>query len=325
MIGRFFYYLCLLLSPILTLPSSVPARAQGQPPIRIIYPFPAGGAGDSMIRILAERIQTDLGRSVLVDNRSGGAGRIGVQAAKNATPDGSTLLFTVIAPMSIYQLVYPDLGYDPIADFVPITQIGTYEFVAAVGPKAPVTSLKEFVTWAKANPNDANYGVPAAGTLPHFLGAQFARTAGLDMRAVIYRGGAPAVTDLIGGQYPILFIGTTDVLEAHKAGRIRILATSDHQRSPFLPDVPTFQEAGFDLHGNGWYGLFAPRSTPNDFVEQVNKSVVAAVKSPEIRERLLTLGLNPTGTSPSEFGEIQKADVEVWRPAVKASGFKPEQ
>jgi tripartite-type tricarboxylate transporter receptor subunit TctC len=314
-----------LVSVALTFLVVIPALPQNQPPIRIVYPFPAGGAGDAIIRLLAERIRSGLNRSVLVDNRSGGAGRIGVQAVKNALPDGSTLLFTVIAPMSIYQLVYAELGYDPVADFAPITQVGTYEFVAAVGPKTPVTSLNDFVAWAKVNPKDANYGVPAAGTLPHFLGVMFARASDLDMRAIVYRGGAPAITDLIGGQYPILFIGTTDVLEAYKADRIRILATSDRQRSPFLPDVPTFQESGYNLHGNGWYGLYAPAGTPSEFIDRVNQIVVAAIKTPEIRERLIVLGLTPTGTSAADLGAIQKADTELWRPAVRASGFTPEQ
>ena len=305
--------------------AGAPARAQGDLPIRIIYPFPAGSAGDSIIRLLADRMQADLKRTVIVDDRPGGAGRIGVQAVKNATPDGTTLLFTVIAPMAIYPLMYNPLNYDPAADFTPISQVGTYEFVAAVGPKAPVTTLKDFVAWAKANPNDANYGIPGTGTLPHFLGALFARTAGLDMRAVAYRGGAPAVTDLMGGQYPILFIGTTDVLEAHKSGRIRVLATSDVARSPFLPEVPTFKEAGYDLRGNGWYALYAPAKTPADFIARVNTSVVTAIKSPEIREKLLGLGLSPTGTSGPELASIQKADMELWAPAVKASGFTPEQ
>jgi len=319
------HFLASMALGLTALASVGPACAQGEQPIRIIYPFPAGGAGDSIIRLLAERMQAALNRSVIIDNRSGGGGRIGVQAVKTATPDGSTLLFTVIAPMSIYQLVYTDLGYDPVADFAPITQVGTYEFVAAVGPKAPVTSLKDFVAWAKSNPKDANYAVPAAGTLPHFLGAMFGRVADLDFRAVTYRGGAPAVTDLMGGQVPILFIGTTDVMEAHKAGRIRILATSDAQRSPLLPDVPTFKEAGFDLHGNGWYGLYAPARTPPDFIERINKIVVSAIKTPEMRDRLLALGLAPTGTSAAELGAIQKADTDLWRPAVKASGFTPEQ
>jgi tripartite-type tricarboxylate transporter receptor subunit TctC len=323
--NRRFWACVALVSAALTFLAFIPALSQNQSPIRIIYPFPTGGAGDAIIRLLAERIQSGLNRSVLVDNRSGGAGRIGVQAVKNAAPDGSTLLFTVIAPMSIYQLVYTELGYDPVADFAPITQVGTYEFVAAVGPKAPVKSLKDFVAWAKANPKDANYGIPAAGTLPHFLGVMFARASDLDMRAIVYRGGAPAITDLIGGQYPILFIGTTDVLEAHKADRIRILATSDRQRSPFLPDVPTFQESGYNLRGNGWYGLYAPAGTPSEFIDRVSQIVVAAIKTPEIRERLIALGLTPTGTSAADLGNIQKADTELWRPAVRASGFTPEQ
>jgi tripartite-type tricarboxylate transporter receptor subunit TctC len=300
-----------------------PAHAQTEA-IRIVYPFPAGGAGDSIARLLGDRLQTALNRTVIIDNRAGGAGRVGVQAVRNAAPDGTTLLFTVIAPMAIYPLMYSPLGYDPAADFAPISQVGKYEFVAAVGPKASVASLAELVAWAKANPKDANYGIPATGTLPHFLGAMFARTAGLDMQPIAYRGGAPALTDLIGGQYPVLFIGTTDVLEAHKAGRIRILASSDAERSPFLPEVPTFREAGFDLQGNGWYGLYAPAGTPPAFIERVNAIVVAAIRAPEVAERLRALGLAPTGTSPSELGAIQKADTALWAPAVKASGFKPE-
>lgn len=302
-----------------------PGHAQSQQPIRIVYPFPAGGAGDAIIRLLGERIQVALNRSVIIDNRPGGGGRIGVQAVKSATPDGTTLLFTVIAPMAIYPLMYNPLGYDSAVDFAPITQVGTYEFVAAVGPKAPVATLKEFVDWAKANPNDANYGIPGAGTLPHFLGALFARTANLDMRAITYRGGAPALTDLIGGQYPILFIGTTDVLEAHKANRIRILASSDAKRSLFLPEVPTFKEAGYEIQGNGWYGLYAPANTPAEFIERINKIVVEAIKTPEVRERLVALGLAPTGTTPAELARIQKVDTDFWAPAVSASGFKPEQ
>ena len=313
-----------LVTIMLGLVFASPGKAQLQQPIRIVYPFPAGSAGDVMIRLLGERIRIELDRPVIVENRIGGAGRIGVQSVKSATPDGSTLLFTVIAPMAILPLLYPQLGYDPIADFAPITQVGTYEFVAAVGPKAPVTSLKEFVTWAKANPKDASYGVPAAGTLPHFLGAMFAQATDLDMQAITYRGGAPAITDLLGGQYPLLFIGTTEVLEPHNAGRIRILATSDRQRTALLPDVPTFRESGFNITGNGWYGLYAPAGTPEAFISRINKIVVTAIKDQAIRDRLLAFGLTPTGTTAAEFGEIQKADMELWRPAVKASGFKPE-
>ena len=177
----------------------------------------------------------------------------------------------------------------------------------------------------KANPAQGSYGTPAAGTLPHFFAVTFARAAGLDLRHVGYRGSAAALTDLVGGQIPIVVTTTSDLLEQHKAGRIRVLATSDRQRSPFLPDLPTFKEAGYDIEGTGWYGVFVPAKTPADIVERFNKAIVAAVQTPAVKERLLAFGLQPTGTSAAELGRIQKADSELWAPAVKASGFTPEQ
>jgi len=255
----------------------------------------------------------------------GAQGRIGVQAVKAAAPDGKTLLLIPVAPMSVYQHVYKSLAYDPIGDFQPVAQVATFDFGLAVGPQVPAKTLKELVDWVKANPAQGSYGTPAAGTLPHFFAVSFARTAGLDLRHVGYRGSAGALTDLVAGQVPIVVTTTSDLLEQHKAQRIRVLATSDTQRSPFLPDVPTFREAGYDIQGRGWYGVFVPAKTPADAVERLNKAIVAAVQTPAVKERLLAFGLLPTGTSAAELGRIQKADSELWAPAVKASGFTPEQ
>ena len=195
---------------------------------------------------------------MIVENRTGAAGRIGVQAVKAAAPDGNTVLLTPIAPMSVFQSVYKNLGYDPIADFKPITQIATFDLGVAVGPGSDAKSLKDLVAWLKANPAQANYGMPAAGSLPHFFGVLFGRAAGVDLKSITYRGSAAALTDLVGGQVPVVFTTTTDLLPLHRAGRIRILATSGAQRSPFLPEVPTFKESGYDIQGAGWYGMFAP-------------------------------------------------------------------
>jgi tripartite-type tricarboxylate transporter receptor subunit TctC len=303
-----------------------PAHAQvGEQPIRIIFPFAAGGSGDGLARLIADKMRAGLNRPVLVESRTGASGRLGVQAVKAAAPDGNTLLITPIAPMAIYQHVYPSLDYDPIADFAPLAQVATFDFGVAVGPHIAAKSLQELVAWAKANPTQANYGIPAAGSLPHFLGVMFGRTAGLDLRAVPYRGSAAALTDLIGGQIAMVFTTTSDLAEMHKAGRIRMLATSDAQRSPFVPELPTFREAGYDLQATGWYGMFAPARTPADVVERLNSVIVAAVRSPDVRERMLAFGLQPTGTSAQDFAEIQKADSARWAPHVKASGFKPQQ
>jgi tripartite-type tricarboxylate transporter receptor subunit TctC len=292
---------------------------------RVIFPFAAGGSGDALARLLAEHMRSALNQPVIVENRTGAQGRLGVMAVKTAEPDGKTVLLTPVAPMSVYQHVYKALLYDPIADFQPISQVATFDFSIAVGPQVPATSLKELVAWVKANPDKGNYGTPGAGTLPHFFAVSFARTAGLDLRHVSYRGSAPTLTDLVGGQISMVVTTTSDVLEQHKAGRIRVLATSGAARSPFLPEVPTFKEAGYDIVGTGWYGVFAPARTPPDVVARLNAAVVEAVKQPQVRERLLGFGLVPTGTSAAELARIQKADSELWAPAVHASGFTPEQ
>lgn len=297
----------------------------GAEPTRIIFPFAAGGSGDALARLIAEHLRGALDQPVIVENRAGAQGRIGVQAVKAAAPDGKTMLLTPVAPMSIYGHVYKSLGYDPVADFQPISQVATFDFSIAVGPQVPAQSLRELVDWFKADPSRGSYATPAAGTLPHFFAVQFARAAGLDLRHVGYRGSAAALTDLVAGQIPVLVTTTSDLLEQHKAGRIRVLATSDAGRSPFLPELPTFKEAGYDIQGTGWYGLFAPARTPPDIVARLNGAVVAALRTPLVKDRLLAVGLQPTGTSAAELARIQQADSALWEPAVRASGFTPEQ
>jgi tripartite-type tricarboxylate transporter receptor subunit TctC len=313
-----------------------PLHAQiGAQPIRIIFPFAAGGSGDAASRIIAERMNTTLGRPVIVENRTGADGRIGVRAVKEAAPDGNTLLLTPIAPISIYQYVYARLDYDPIADFAPISEVGTFDFGIAVGPQADaktsdaktsdVRTLKDLVAWAKAHPADANFAIPAAGTLPHFLGIMLGRAAGIDLRPVPYRGSAAGLTDLIAGHIPIEVTTTSDLVQMAKDGRIRVLATSGKERSPFLPDVPTLHEAGFDLAAAGWYGMFAPAKTPADLIERYNKAIVDAVRSPEFKDRMLAFGLQPAETSAAAFARIVQDDSALWVPAIKASGFKAEE
>ena len=315
-----------LLALLVAAALSLPARAQiAGEPIRIVFPFAAGGSGDALARLIAEHLRISLNQPVIVENRTGAQGRIGVQAVKAAAPDGKTLLLTPVAPMSVYAHVYKGLGYDPVRDFHPISQVATFDFAVAVGPQVPAKSLKALVDWVRDNTSQGSYGTPAAGTLPHFFAVQFARTAGLDLRHVGYRGSAAALTDLVGGQIPIVVTTTSDVLEQHKGGGIRVLATSDKGRSPFLPDVPTFREAGYDIEGAGWYGMYAPAAASIEVVERLSTAIAAAVRTPAIKDRLLSFGLVPTGTSSAELAKIQQADSELWAPAVKASGFTPEQ
>ena len=302
------------------------ATAQvGEQPIRIIFPFAPGGSGDALARVIADRMRAALNRPVIVENRTGAAGRLGVQAVKNAAPDGMTLLLTPIAPMAIFQHVYSSLEYDPFGDFEPLSQLGTFDFGVAVGAQVPARTVGELMNWARSNPGNANYGIPAAGSLPHFLGVLLGRAAGLDLRQVVYRGSAAALADLVAGHIPIMITTTSDLVQMHKAERIRIVATSDRKRSPFFPDVPTLREAGYDLEATGWYGMFAPAKTPAELIARYSKLIVAAIDTPEMQSKLQDLGLHPTGTTPAAFAAIQRRDSQFWAPAIKASGFTPEQ
>lgn len=324
--SRLTFWLACAAAVFWTVSAAPAAQAQvGEQPVRIVFPFAAGGSGDALARHIAEHLRTALDQPVIVENRTGAQGRLGVQAVKTSPPDGKTLLLTPVAPMSVYQHVYKALLYDPVADFEPISQVATFDFALAVGPQVPAKSLKELVEWVKANPTQGNYGTPAAGTLPHFFAVSFAKAAGLDLRHVGYRGSAAALTDLMGGQITMVVTTTSDLLEQHKSGRVRVLATSSKVRSPFLPDIPTFAEAGFDIEGSGWYGVYAPAKTPADLVAKLSKAVAEAVQSPPVKEKLLAFGLVPTGTSADALRKIQAADSELWAPAVKASGFSPEQ
>jgi tripartite-type tricarboxylate transporter receptor subunit TctC len=308
------------LAAMLMLASALSANAQSGT-IRIIFPFAPGGSGDATARILGDRLQASLGQTVLVENRTGGGGRIGVNAVKNAAPDGTTLLFTPFAAVTIYPYSYRTLDYDPFTDLAPITQVCTYDFGIAVGADSPVKTPKDLVAWLKANPSKAQYGSPGGGSLPHFFGLLVGRAAGVEMTHIAYKGTAPSIADVLGGQIPMVTSTTSEFVELHRAGKIRVIATSDVERMEQLKDVPTFKESGIDIVGTGWYGMFAPARTPPDIIERINKAVVSALKLPEVRDRLIGFGLTPTGTTPAQLAAIQKADAEKWAPVVKASGF----
>jgi tripartite-type tricarboxylate transporter receptor subunit TctC len=303
-----------------------PAQAQiGEQPIRVIFPFSAGASGDALSRLIAEKMRIALKRPVIVEDRTGAAGRIGTELVATAAPDGNTLLIVPIAPISIYPLVYKNLKYNPLTQLTPVAQLGTFEFGLAVAENLPVKTVKELVAWAKANPTKANYGIPAAGSLPHFLGAMFGQATGTDLRAVSYRGSAAALADVVAGHLPMIFTTISDIVPMAKAGRVRVLATSGKERSEYLPDVPTFTQAGYKLVASGWYGMFAPAKTPPEIIARYNKIVVDAIHSPEIKAKLNSFGLHPTGTSAAELGAIVKDDMAAWAPAVKASGFTPQK
>ncbi len=304
--------------------ASLPAAAQfGARPVRIVFPFAAGGSGDAVARLIAERIAAATGQPAFVENRTGGAGMIGVQAVRSSPADGATLLLTPFTLMVIYPHIYPELKYNPQTDFTPISQICSFEFAITVAGNAPVGSIADMVEWIRKNPKNGSYGTPGAGTLPHFFGIAFARAAGIEYRHVAYRGASGAVADLVAGQLPTAVLPTADVLEHHKQGAVRILATLDAKRSPFAPGVPTLKESGYDLSGNGWFALYAPAGTPPTVVNRINAIVREYAKSTSFGEKLLALGLQATGTSSAELASLQHFEAQTWEPVIKTSGFKP--
>jgi tripartite-type tricarboxylate transporter receptor subunit TctC len=262
-----------------------------------------------------------------VENKTGAAGRIAIDTVKNGPADGSSLLLTPYSMMAIYPHIYKALSYDPVKDFAPVCMASSMSHGLAVGPMVPATvkTLKEFVAWAKANPDKANYGSPAAGSTPHFLGALLSLDTGVPMQHVAYRGSVPGVTDVIGGQLAAMLTPHGDFLANHRAGKIRILATSGKKRSPFVPEVATFAEQGFpDLTVEEWFGFFAPAKTPANVVSAANAAINAAIKDKALIESWATQGLVPLGGSTDDMAKDLQRQLAFWGPIVKRIGFTAE-
>ncbi len=290
-------------------------------PVKIVFPFAAGGGGDALSRLVAERLAPALNRSVIVENRTGADGRIGIQSVKAAAPDGDTLLLTTGPTMWLMALVHKAPGYDPFKDFEPVSHLAAFEFCIAVANTTGLTSVKALADWARANPDKATYGLPGVGTIPHFTGVAFSMLIGVDMRRLPYRGGALAMNDLVAGQIPISIGTVADALQQHRAGTIRILATTSKTRSPFLPDVPTMIESGYNLEGEAWYGLWAPAGTPAATVSRISAAVAEALKDDSVRKRLEGLGLIPSGSTPAHLTEIMRNNTARWSGIVTESGY----
>ena len=300
------------------------AQSMGKQPARIVLAF-EGGAARPIAQKLAERTSMLLGRTVFVEEKPGASGRIAALALKKAAPDGTTLSMLPIAVPVFAPIMFKDFRFDPVNDFAPVTQIATYTLAFAVPYDHPARSIPEFVAWVKAHPAQAFYGTPAAGSLAHFLGVLVVKATGVPMDHVAYKGSGPMSLDLVGGTIPAGISVVADLIELHRAGKMRILATSGARRLVQLPDVPTFIEQGYPaIEASGWVGIFAPAKTPKAVVDQWSAAMVTAVHSPEMRDMLASLGVEPTGTTPAEFAAIVAADIARWAPIVAASGFRAE-
>lgn len=291
---------------------------------RIVVGFPPGGAADGLARLLAERLRGTMAPNVIVDNRVGAAARLAVDHVRAATPDGSVMLLVPDGIMFLYPHVYKSLNYEPSRDFIPVTRLVNMALVMFVGPAVPasVKSVADYLAWAKADPKRQVYGTPAAGAVPHFMGAMLARATGLDLQPVHYKGGAPAMQDLMGGQVPVVFGSVSDGFAMVQAGRARALAVSGSQRTASMPDVPTFQEIGYrDVVVEVGLGTYVPAKTPADVIAKINAASLAALKTPEIQRAARDWGFDITGEGPAEFAARLTRERARWADIVKATGF----
>ena len=305
---------------------SWPVCAQTIEQPKFLYGFPAGSAGDIVCRRVAERTAGTAyaKHAAVVENKPGAGGRIALDALKISPADGSVLALTPFSATAIYPHVYKKLSYDPVQDFVPVSIAAIIHHGLAIGPMVPATvnDVKGFLAWAKANPDTANYGSPAAGSTPHFLGALLGLSQNVDLKHVPYRGSVPGITDVVGGQIAAMFTPAGDFLANHRAGKLRLIGTSGKTRLPFAPEVATFGEQGLgELTTEEWFGFYAPAKTPATIVAAANAAINAGLKDKGLIDGLAVVGLLAQGSTPDEMARSQRAEFERWGPLVKRIGF----
>ena len=306
------------------LAASLAASAQTFPsrPVRFISPFPPGGAVDIITRITAQGLSETLGQPVVVENRAGAGGTIGADAASKAPPDGYTLLSGGIATHGIAPALYSKLGYDAVRDFSPLSMIGTTPNVLVVNPSVPVRTVAEFIAHAKAAPGKLNYGSPGIGTSPQLTMELFKMMAGIDLVHIPYKGNAPALADLLGGQLPTMFDNLPGQMGVIRAGKVRVLAVSSAARHPSLPDVPTIAEsglAGFEVVV--WYAVFVAGTPPREVVARLAEASARAVNLPETQRRLGDQGVDPGASSPEQLAARVRSEMTKWAKVVKDAGL----
>ena len=314
-------------SLLATAPWAARAQAASIDTARLLVGFPAGGTVDATARRLADKLRGVYAKTALVENKPGAGGRLAAEELKRSPADGSSLLVTPAAMITLYPHLYSKLPYGP-DDVAPVAGVVMVSFALGVGPAVPdsVKNVKDFLAWAKANPAKANYGSPGAGSPPHMLGALLGKEGGVELAHVPYRGSAPGIQDLLGGQVTAFTSPVGDYLPHVKSGKLRVLATSGPQRSKFLPDVPTYTEQGFKaLEQVEWYGVFMPAKTPQALVDRASAVIKELMTSPEVAEAFAPFGVEPAYQSPAELARAVKAEHAAWGPIVKRVGFTPEQ
>ena len=303
------------------------ALAQSYPtkPIRFVVPFAPGGSTDTLARTIGQKLSASLGQQVVVDNRSGANGNIGMEIVARAAPDGYTIVLGYIANLAIGPGLYAKLPFDPVRDYAPITQLASSPNILAVHPSLPVTSFKELIAYAKAHPGKLNYASASVASIGHLTGELLNHAAGIDLVHVPYKGSGQAVIDLLAGQVPMMFSGMSSVMPHIKAGKLRPLAVTGAQRSPATPAVPTIAESGFPgFEATAWYGVLAPARTPKPIVNRLHDEIVRALALPDVKERLNNVGFDLVGGTPEAFGAYIKTEIKKWTKVVRAAKIRAE-
>ena len=304
-----------------------PALAQQYPsrPVRFVVPFAPGGSTDTLARTIGVKLADALGQQVVVDNRPGANGDIGMLIVARAPADGYTLLLGYIANLAIAPSLYTKMTYDPAKDYAPITQIATSPNVMTAHPSVQAKGLKELVALAKAKPGAVNFASTGVASVGHLTGELLNNLAGMKMTHVPYKGGGQAIIDLLGGHVQVMFSGFSAAMPHIKSGKIRALAVTGAKRSPALADVPTIAEQGFPgVEATAWYGVLAPAGTPKPVVTRLHDETVRILKLPDVSQRLDALGFEIVGSTPEQFGAYIKSEIRKWEKVVKASGAKPD-
>ena len=303
-----------------TLAQNFPVR-----PLRLLVPWAPGGAADILARTVAQKMGENWSQQVVVDNRPGANGIIGTELAARAPADGYTLLMGATGPNSVLPSLVAKLPYDAIKDFAPVSLIATTTYVLSVHPSLPVSSVKDLVALAKSKPGQFTFGSPGAGTPNHLSGEMFKAASGIDMQHVPYKGSALVITDVIGGQITMAFENIAPVLPHIRSGKLKALAISAPKRSALLPEVPTVAESGFPgFQAVGWFGLLVPGNTPQSVIARLNTETVRILKLPDVRERLLGIGVEIHGSTVEEFAVFEKTELEKWARVVKSANVRLE-
>jgi tripartite-type tricarboxylate transporter receptor subunit TctC len=302
------------------------ALAQAARTLRLVVGFPPGGSTDTVARLLGEAMRGKFEGPVIVDNKAGAGSRIAAESMKSAPADGSVVLIAPNPIVTMYPHVYKRLSYDPIRDLVPVARLATYPLLLSVGPAVPssVKTLRDFVDWAKANPKLASFASPASGTTPHFVGVMVATAAGIELTHVPYRGDAPAVQDLIGGQIAMSINVPAAQLPHLASGKLRVLATTGAKRMAQLGDVPTLTEAGFQIQTNDWFGAFAPPGTPTAAMAHIQAALREALQVKDVQQGFAKQGIEPAFMPGDELARLIVEESAYWAKVVKATGFTPE-